>query len=186
MIGKIISTLFSDSRDTPIILNPPDHRLAGLQRFQKRQEIRMAIPIHCFGLRLLPGLLKKLELPQGFAFRLDWDRFVAAGGVDRNMTQPLLHNRDVDAGETQMCGRGVTPMPSSELCRVKTDRTVKLAELAASPRCLALPRLGIIFFRYRLALPRLLGGLGHVTATAVGQLCVAPVPQLLALAPPLL
>ena len=68
------------------------------------------IPIHCCSLSLLPGLVKKVELPQGFALRLDWDRFVTAGGVDRNMAQPLLHNRDVDAGETQMGGRGVAPM----------------------------------------------------------------------------
>ena len=67
------------------------------------------IPIHRFALGILPRLFKEVELPQGFALGLDWDRFVAAGGVDRNMAQPLLHNRDVDAGETQMGGRGVTP-----------------------------------------------------------------------------
>ena len=105
-----LSTLFSDSRNTPIILDPHDLRPAALQRFQKCREIRIVIPIHCCSLSLLPGLVKKVELPQGFALRLDWDRFVTAGGVDRNMAQPLLHNRDVDAGETQMGGRGVAPM----------------------------------------------------------------------------
>jgi len=94
-IGRLISTLFSDSRNTlqrldlrecmvnsckinniswffghgsvytrvarsrtlaqrvvdaPSILDPPDHRPAGLQRFQKRQGIRIEIPIHRFGL----------------------------------------------------------------------------------------------------------------------------------------
>jgi hypothetical protein len=56
----------------------------------------MQIPIDPRGLVLFPGLLEEIEFPQGFALRLDWDRFVATGGVDRNMAQPILHNRDVD------------------------------------------------------------------------------------------
>ena len=107
--AKKLSPLFSDSGNTPIILDPPDQRPAELQRFQKRQEIRIEIPIHCFGLSLLPRLVKEIELPQGFALGLDRDRSIATGGVDRNMAQPLLHHRDVDAGETQMGGRGVAP-----------------------------------------------------------------------------
>jgi len=110
------------------------------------------------------------------------------GGRDANGLLHAPHEEARHSGRRKMPKKVRPPpgtIPSSGLCRVKTDRTVKLAELAASPRCLALPRLGIVFCRYRLALPWLLGGLGHATATAVGQLCVAPVPQILALAPPL-
>jgi len=75
-LGKKLSTLFSGSGDTPIILDFPDQRAAELQRFQKRQEIRIAIPIHCIALGILPRLVKEVELPQGFALGLDGDRFV--------------------------------------------------------------------------------------------------------------
>ena len=69
----------------------------------------MQIPIHACELVLLPGLLEEIKLPQGFPLRLHWDHSVSTGGVDRDMAQPLLHDRHIDSGETQMGGRGVPP-----------------------------------------------------------------------------
>ena len=69
----------------------------------------MQIPIHPSGLVLLPGLLEEIKLPQGFPLRLHWDHSVSTGGVDRDMAQPLLHDRHIDSGEPQMGGRGVPP-----------------------------------------------------------------------------
>jgi hypothetical protein len=69
----------------------------------------MQIPIHPFGLGLLPGLLEEIKLPQGFPLRLHWDCSVSTGGIDRDMAQPLLHDRHIDTGKTQMSCRGVPP-----------------------------------------------------------------------------
>jgi len=70
----------------------------------------MQIPIHAFWQGLLPGLLEEIELPQRFPLRLDRNPLVRTRSVDRDMPQPFLNHRDVDAGENQMAGGGVPPM----------------------------------------------------------------------------
>jgi hypothetical protein len=74
----------------------------------------MQIQIHAFWPGLLPGLLEETELPQRFPLRLDRNPLVSTRSVNRDMPQPLLNHRDVDAGENQMAGGGVAPITISE------------------------------------------------------------------------
>ena len=69
----------------------------------------MQIPIHPCGLGLLPGLLEEIELPQRFLLGLHGDSFVIAGGVNRDMAQPVLNHGQTDTGGKQVAGRGAAP-----------------------------------------------------------------------------
>jgi hypothetical protein len=66
-------------------------------------------------LGLLPGLLEEIELPQRFLLGLHGDSFVIAGGVNRDMAQPVLNHGQADAGGKEMAGRGAPP-PMNRMC----------------------------------------------------------------------